>query len=112
VGAASYNRYSVAFVKVLTVSSLPPGATAEVSVGGHVYALCNLAGDVHALDGECPCSGGPLGGGVLQGPLLVCPWHGRRYDCRTGVHHFDEAVRVPKYEVRIENNDILLDVER
>ena len=24
---------------------------------------------------------------------LVCPWHGRRYDCRTGVHHFDPDVK-------------------
>ena len=98
------------FVKVLAVSALPPGSTAEVSVGEHNYALCNLNGEIHALDGVCPCSGGPLGQGVLQESLLVCPWHGRRYDCRTGVHHFDHDVKVAKFAVRIENGDILIDV--
>ena len=97
------------FINVLPLSSLPPGATAEVSVNGHDYALCNLDGEIHALDGVCPCSGGPLGQGVLQGSLLVCPWHGRRYDCRTGVHHFDLDVAVAKLPVRIENGDILIE---
>jgi nitrite reductase (NADH) small subunit len=97
------------FVKVLPVSALPPGATAEVSVGENEYALCNLNGEIHALDNICPCSGGPLGQGVLQGNLLVCPWHGRRYDCRTGVHHFDSNVKVAKFAVRIRDGDILID---
>jgi nitrite reductase/ring-hydroxylating ferredoxin subunit len=98
------------FVRVLALSALPPGSTAEVSVNGRAYALCNLEGAIHALDGECPCSGGPLSQGVLQGPLLVCPWHGRRYDCRTGAHHFDCEVQVPKYEARVEEGNILIDV--
>ena len=100
----------MAYVKVLPVTALPPGSTAEVSIGDNRYALCNLNGEIHALDGVCPCSGGPLGQGVLQGNLLVCPWHGRRYDCRTGVHHFDHDVRVPKFNVLVENGDILIDV--
>jgi nitrite reductase (NADH) small subunit len=98
------------FVSVLAIAALAPGATAEVSIGGNDYALCNLDGEIHALDGACPCSGGPLGQGVLQGALLVCPWHGRRYDCRTGIHHFDAAVRVQKREVRIEDGNILIDI--
>jgi nitrite reductase/ring-hydroxylating ferredoxin subunit len=98
------------FVKVLPVAALPPGSTAEVSVGEDKYALCNLDGEIHALDGVCPCSEGPLGQGVLQGNLLVYPWHGRRYDCRTGVHHFDRDVKVRKFPVRVENGDILIDI--
>ena len=100
----------MAFVKVLPLSSLPTGSTAEVSVGENFYALCNLDGEIYALDGSCPCAGGPLGQGVLQGPLLVCPWHGRRYDCRTGVHHFDETIRIPTLPVRIDGADIWIDV--
>jgi nitrite reductase/ring-hydroxylating ferredoxin subunit len=98
------------FIRVLPVSALPPGSTASVTVTGNEYALCNLNGEIHALDGICPCSGGPLGQGVLQGSLLVCPWHGRRYDCRTGVHHFDRDVKVAKFPVRIQDGDILIDV--
>jgi nitrite reductase/ring-hydroxylating ferredoxin subunit len=98
------------FVKALPISALPTGTTAEVQIDGRDYALCNLDGGIHALDGVCPCSGGPLGQGVLQGNLLVCPWHGRRYDCRTGQHHFDCDVTVPTYAVTIEDGYILIDV--
>lgn len=100
------------YVKVLPVTALPPGSTAEVSIAGHHYALCNHDGKIHALDGVCPCSEGPLGQGVLQGNLLVCPWHGRRYDCRTGVHHFDPEVKVAKFPVLVADGDILIDVDR
>ena len=94
----------------MSICALPPGSTAEVSIGGNQYALCNLHGEIHALDGICPCSGGPLGQGVLQGNLLVCHWHGRRYDCRTGVHHFDLDVKVAKFNVLVQDGDILIDV--
>jgi nitrite reductase (NADH) small subunit len=97
-------------VRVLAVDALPAGSTAEVFVGQHKYALCNLNGEIHALDGVCPCSGGPLGQGVLQGNLLVCPWHGRRYDCRTGVHHFDLDVKVRTFPVCVENGMISIDL--
>ena len=97
------------FVKAMRVDALPPGSTAAVSVDGRDYALCNLNGEIHALDGVCPCSGGPLGQGVLQGHLLVCPWHGRRYDCRTGEHHFDREVKVATFRVRVQDGDILIE---
>ena len=61
------------FVKVLPVSALPPGSTAEVSVGENHYALCNLDGEIHALDGVCPCSGGPLAQGGLHGQSAGLP---------------------------------------
>jgi nitrite reductase (NADH) small subunit len=102
----------MSLAKVLSLSALPPGSTAGVTVGGKQYALCNLNGEIHALDGVCPCSGGPLGQGVLQGNLLVCPWHGRRYDCRTGVHHFDLEVKVAKFSVLVQDGDILIDVDQ
>jgi nitrite reductase (NADH) small subunit len=100
----------LAFIKVLRLAELPPGCTAEVSVGENAYALCNASGTVHALDGCCPCAGGPLGLGTLADNLLVCPWHGRRYDIRTGRHHFDPSAGVATYPVKIEEGSIFIDL--
>ncbi len=98
------------FVKVGSVSSFPPGYTAEVQVGENVYALCNAEGEIHALDGSCPCTGGPLGRGALRDHLLVCPWHGFKFDCRTGLNSVDGGLRIATYPVRIQDDDILIDV--
>jgi nitrite reductase (NADH) small subunit len=98
------------FVKVGSIAQLPPGSVMEAEAGGNVYAVCNVGGELHALDGVCPHSGGPLGEGALHGYSLVCPWHAWEYDCRTGVNDFDQDVKVATFPVRLEGSDILIDV--
>jgi nitrite reductase (NADH) small subunit len=98
------------FVKVGTVSELPPGYVMPADVGGNSYAVCNVGGELHALDGICPHAGGPLGEGALHGYTLVCPWHAWEFDCRTGANDFDPDIVVPILGVKIEGDDILLEV--
>jgi nitrite reductase (NADH) small subunit len=98
------------FVKVGTVSELPPGSVMPADVGGNSYAVCNVGGELHALDGICPHAGGPLGEGALHGYTLVCPWHAWEFDCRTGANDFDPDIVVPILGVKIEGDDILLEV--
>jgi nitrite reductase (NADH) small subunit len=99
----------MAFVKVGSLDALPPGSVAQAEVGDGLYALCNVNGQVYALDGTCPHAGGPLGEGVLQGCMLVCPWHGFEFDCRTGENDMDPGMTVGRFEVRFEGDDILID---
>jgi nitrite reductase/ring-hydroxylating ferredoxin subunit len=100
----------MAFVKVGSVSQLPPGSVLEADVEGNMYAVCNADGSLHALDGICPHAGGPLGQGALHGTMLVCPWHAWEYDCRTGVNDFDATVKVATFPVKVEGSDILIDL--
>jgi len=79
-------------------------------VGENSYAVCNVDGELHALDGICPHAGGPLGEGALHGDILVCPWHAWEFNCRTGANDFDPDVVVPTFPVKVEGGDILLDV--
>jgi glycine betaine catabolism B len=52
---------------------------------------------------------GPLAEGKLEEYIVQCPWHGSRFDIRSG-----EVVRPPatrpetRYEVKVENNNILI----
>jgi nitrite reductase/ring-hydroxylating ferredoxin subunit len=82
----------------------------EAEIAGNRYAICNVEGELHALDGECPHAGGPLGQGALHGATLVCPWHAWEYDCRTGANDFDPDLKLEKFPVKVEAGEILIDV--
>lgn len=96
------------FIKVASLSQLEPDSVMEVVVAGNAYAICNVSGNIYALSGVCPHRGGPLGQGEISGRNLVCPWHGWEWDCRTGENSFDAADRVPRFEVKVAGQDILL----
>lgn len=100
----------MAFVKVGSAGELAPGSVIEAVVGGEAYAICNLAGELHAFEGTCPHAGGPLGEGTIDGENLVCPWHAWEYNCRTGVNTYDDSVRLASFPVKIEGDDILIDL--
>jgi nitrite reductase/ring-hydroxylating ferredoxin subunit len=101
----------MAFVRVASVSEVQPGWVKEVRVDGKTYAICNSGGEIHALDGSCPCTGGPLGQGALREDLLVCPWHGWRFDCRTGASAYDPNITVARFPVRILGDDIFVEIK-
>jgi nitrite reductase (NADH) small subunit len=99
----------MAFVKVGSLSKLPPGTAMQADVGDDTFAICNADGEVHALDGICPHAGGPLGQGTLHGTTLVCPWHAWEFDCRTGALDVDPDFKIPTFAVKIDGDDILID---
>ena len=99
----------MAFVKVASLASLPAGAVMEVTIGDDSYAICNSNGELHALAGICPHAGGPIGQGALQENLVVCPWHEWAYDCRTGENDYDPSVKLDRFAVKTDGDDILLD---
>jgi nitrite reductase (NADH) small subunit len=99
----------MAFVKVGSLTSLPSGSVTEVTLGENSYAICNIAGELYALDGICPHAGGPLGQGNVQDNMVICPWHEWAYDCRTGENDYDPTVRLDRFVVKTEGDDILID---
>ena len=98
------------FVKLARLDELPPGGSVEVEHGGRIFALFNLDGAIHAIDGICPHQGGPLAEGMRRGPIVTCPWHGWQFDVRDGQSTTFTRVRQPVYEVRIDGNDVLVAV--
>lgn len=94
------------FVRVGTVSDVGPGTCVSVDAEGHGVALCNVNGTVYALDNTCPHAGGPLGEGLLTGEVVECPWHGWRYNVRTGARPENPDFAVACYEVKIVGDEI------
>lgn len=96
---------------VAKVADCPPGSSLELVAGDRIVALFNVEGTFHALDGVCPHQGGPLGKGCLAGPIVTCPWHGWQFDVRTGQHQLSPRLSQPRFDVRVEGDAVLVDLE-
>ena len=98
------------FVKVASLADLPAGSAKTVEVGGTSIALYNVGGQVHATTNTCPHRGGPLGEGVLGGEVVVCPWHAFEFEVTSGRCLTNPNLQIPCFPVRIEGQDILVQV--
>ena len=97
------------FVKVCKKSDLSEGRGRIVDVNGKPVAIFNVDGNFCAISDTCMHRGGPLGEGELDGKIVVCPWHGWRYDVTTGVNELNPSISVQKYQVKVEGDDLFLE---
>lgn len=98
------------FIKVAEMNDLEEGQVVRVDANGVEVALIKHGGKFFALDNTCVHMGGPLGEGVLEDANVVCPWHGWRYDVRTGRCINMPNAHVKAYEVKVEGKDVLVKV--
>ena len=98
------------YVTVAQVDHVPSGTCRTVEVDGIFLALCNVNGTFRAVDNTCPHAGGPLGEGCLNGDLIVCPWHGWRFNVHTGERRENPEIRVACIEVRVQGSDVQVKV--
>ena len=71
-------------IKVAETKDVSPGTAKVVQAEGRSIALFNVAGTFHAIDNTCTHRGGPLGEGELAGEVVTCPWHGAKFNVKTG----------------------------
>ena len=90
-------------------------------------SIYNFKGKYFAYENICAHEGGPVSEGRTLGELeckvssegkvleehfskskinIVCPWHGVTYDVETGICRADSRLRLTRYEVIVENDDI------
>ena len=48
---------------------------------------------------------------MLDGDVVTCPWHGWRYNVKTGENAMLPTAKVPTYQVKVEGNDVLVAVD-
>ena len=99
------------FIKVVSTSDLKPGENKVVSVNGTDVALFNVEGEFYAISNTCLHRGGPLGEGFLEDDVVTCPWHGWRYNVKTGQNVMIPTAKVATYQVKVENDDVLVSLE-
>ncbi len=92
----------MAFKRVAAVTEIPEGRGLRVRVG---EGYC-------AMDNVCPHAGYPLCDGELEDSTIMCPGHGWVFDVQTGLAPGEvEETPLVRYPVRIEDDDLWLDVD-
>ena len=82
-----------------------------VEAAGQRIALFKLADGYYAIEDTCPHAGGPLSEGPLAGDVVTCPWHGSRFNVKTGAVLGPPAKRgVKSFPVRVAGNDVEVEI--
>ena len=73
--------------------------------------MFNVEGQYFAIGGTCTHRGAPLAEGQVDSMTVTCPWHGAKFDVRTGAVTAPPALTgVPVYDVVVEDNDIKIEM--
>jgi nitrite reductase/ring-hydroxylating ferredoxin subunit len=99
------------FVKAASTGEVAPGHSHLVVLKGKEIVLFNIEGKFFALDNLCTHEEGPLSEGEIEGHEVTCPWHGAKFDIRTGEVLCDPAYEaVGRHNVRVTGSDIEVEI--
>ncbi len=89
---------------------LEAGEMRRVTLDGTAVLLARAqSGRLCAIANTCSHLGGPLDEGSREGDVVTCPWHGSRFDLRSGrVLEGPAVFAQPRYEVRESDSGIQL----
>ena len=97
------------FVKVAETKDIQPSRMKEVQLDGKSICVANIEGKYYAIDNICTHQGGPLSHGTLEEFEVECPWHGSKFNIRTGeVTNPPANEPEPTYQVREDGSSILI----
>ena len=95
------------------LAELREGGTHRVVLDGVPVCLVRTDGEVYAINDTCSHADVSLSEGEVEGLTIECWLHGSRFDLVTGRPTGLPATKpVPVYPVKIEGDDVLVDVER
>jgi nitrite reductase/ring-hydroxylating ferredoxin subunit len=103
------------------------GSVRMLEVGGHRVGLYRVDDTLYALADRCPHRGAPLSSGRVATPvetrdgavavgkprsIVRCPWHKWDYEISTGRCLVDERLRVRRYGVELDGDQIVVTLDR
>lgn len=101
----------MAFQKAFSLDDLWEGDMEVCDVGETEVLLVNIGGTVHAVQSICPHQEVDLVEGELEGGVLTCRMHLWQFDIESGKGINPDHAKIARYPVRVEGDDIWVDVE-
>jgi 3-phenylpropionate/trans-cinnamate dioxygenase ferredoxin subunit len=101
------------YLEIASEADLPNGERLFVEIESLPIVIFNIAGQLFAIGDVCSHDNGPLGDGMIDGNLVVCPRHGAEFDIRTGkAETLPAVVDIPAYPVRVVDGKIEIGIPR
>jgi len=95
------------FVAVAAVSEFPVDGRLSAIVDDRAVLVIRVGEQYYCIEDVCTHDGQPLTNGPLNGCEITCPRHGARFDIATGKPLCMPATApIPRFEVRVNNNQI------
>ena len=105
----------MAYVTVATTDQFEDGDRIVAEIGDTYVAVFKVDGKFYAVEDICTHDDGPLADGELhtakEEPTIECPRHGAHFNLATGKPTFPAVVAVDRYPVKIEGNEVQIDME-
>ncbi|HEV2390393.1 MAG TPA: Rieske 2Fe-2S domain-containing protein [Nitrososphaerales archaeon] len=97
--------------QIANVKDIAPGTMVGAEVGGKKILVANIGGEFFAMGSVCNHRGGPLDKGKLEGNVVTCPWHGSRWDVKTGkLVEFPVPLQPePVFKALVEGDEVLVE---
>ena len=102
----------MAKVVVGNTSEVQEGKMVHITAGGKEIVVTKLDGNYYAMDDVCTHAGADLHEGQLNNYELTCPWHGARWDIRTGnLISFPQKLKpLQSHKVLIDNDTLYVEI--
>jgi nitrite reductase/ring-hydroxylating ferredoxin subunit len=84
-------------IKIATTADVSPDKVLKASANGQSVLLAKVGDNYCAIANKCPHLGLPLAKGKLENGLIICPFHGSKFEMCTGknVEWVESFVGIP-----------------
>jgi nitrite reductase/ring-hydroxylating ferredoxin subunit len=88
------------------------GKMVHITAAGKEIVVTKFNGNYYAMDNICTHAGAELHEGELNNSELICPWHGAKWDIKTGsLISFPQKLKpLRSHKVLIENDTLYVEM--
>ncbi len=98
--------------RVCKTEEVPSGSMKAFDIGYERVLICHTESGFYAMEDKCSHDSAPISSGHIENGHIVCPRHGAKFEITTGEVKAPPAiVGVDTYELKIENDEIFINME-
>ena len=100
----------MAYLQVAKTSEIKEGKGSLFRLKNRTFAIYKINGKLKAIDDICNHKGYSLCSGSLEGEIVSCSGHGWQYKISSGENLTHPGLDLEVYELKIEGENILVDI--